>query len=602
MLDNPRQFLNSLPNKPGIYEMYDALHQILYVGKAKNLKKRLSSYFHSLIDPKTKALMLQVKSIEIIITPNENASLLLENNLIKAKKPRYNILFKDDKSFPYILLSRHNYSRLSIHRGAINKIAGKYFGPFPDATAVNFVLNLLQKLFGIRTCKDSFMRNRSRPCMLHQIKLCLAPCVGYIDRTTYALQVKLIEQFLRNKSDHVVNQLTKLMDAASDKLAYEQAANYRDQIANIRKVQSEQAITRTDGNIDVMALAAKENNVCINVLFVRNGLLLGNKTYFPEGCDFISSKSEALTSFIMHYYLQNTANIVVPDRILLNIKLSNRLQITTIFCERFRRKVIISDHIQGVQKQLITLAEANANNSLKNRDKLAINYAERLLDFKNTFHLSSIPQRIECFDVSHTMGEAEVASCVVFNNDGPNKSNYRRFNIKKKGMGDDYGALREVLLRRYSNLKILPDVIIIDGGRGQLNVAIQALRTLQMQNVSIIAIAKGKVRRPGLEEIYMQGKKDSLVLSPHSPTLHLMQQIRDEAHRFAISDHRNRMIKSRCQSALENIPGIGKAKRTLLLKHFGGIIGLQSVGIDELAKVVGVGRNLAKRIYEYLHA
>ncbi len=602
MLDNPKSFLTSLPNKPGVYEMYDAKHQILYVGKAKNLKKRLASYFRTTVDGKTYALMLQVANIEIIVTPNENTSLLLESNLIKTKKPRYNIIFKDDRSFPYILLSRHDYPRLSVYRGTIDKVLGKYFGPFPNVGAVSFVLDLLQKIFNLRVCKDSFMHNRSRPCMLHQLKLCSAPCVGNIDKPAYALQVKLVEQFLHGKNDHVVKELTRLMDVASEKMMYEQAAEYRDQIASIRKVQSEQAIIRNKGNIDVLALVAKGDDLCINVVFIRNGLLLGNKTYFPKVYHSIWSENEVLSSFIMHFYWQNTANIVVPDKILLNLKLPGRRELAQVFRTTFGRKVIISDCIRGAEKQLITLAEDNASNSLKNRSKDLLDYTKNLLDFKNIFGLSVLPRRIECFDVSHTRGEAMVASCVVFNEKGPDKNEYRRFNIRKPLNGDDYGALHEALQRRFSDTQKLPDVLMIDGGRGQLNVALQILQDLQLKSILLIAIAKGKTRKPGLEEIYVAGQKEPLILAEKRAALHFMQQVRDEAHRFAISGHRKRLAKSRWQSKLENIPGVGKVKRTLLLKHFGGIAELQSVGVDDLAKVAGIRNALAKRIYEYLHA
>ncbi|HBY55204.1 MAG TPA: excinuclease ABC subunit C [Coxiellaceae bacterium] len=602
MIDNEKQFLSSLPNKPGIYQMFDAGGQVLYVGKAKNLKKRVSSYFRAANHPKTKIFMAQVENIEIIITPSENAALLLESNLIKAKKPRYNILFKDDKSFPYLLLSRHDFPRLSIHRGAINKVYGKYFGQFPDALAVNFILNLLQKIFKIRVCKDSFMRNRSRPCMLYQIKLCSAPCVGYVDKVVYASQVELVEQFLCNKSDYVVKKLTKLMDMSATKLDYEQAVNYRDQIANIRKVQAKQVITEASGNYDVIALVVKNNEVCINVLFIRNGLVLGNKACFPKIYNFTLSPGEILSAFITHYYLQNENNTIIPEKILLNIKLPQRLDIVKIFREKFGRRITVSDRVQGAQKQLIAMAEVNAANALKNHHTSSINYAQCLLDFKKILNLLSVPQRIECFDVSHTMGEAQVASCVVFNESGPSKKDYRRFNIKNVRAGDDYGALRDALLRRYGNLENLPDVIMVDGGLGQLGVASQVLQMLNMQKVKLIAVAKGKDRKPGLEKIYIYGRKDPLILSPQSQVLHFIQQIRDEAHHFAITSHRKQMRKSRHKSVLENISGVGKSKRVALLKYFGGLAELQSAGADDLAKVNGIGSGLAKRIYDRLHA
>ncbi|MBU0745062.1 MAG: excinuclease ABC subunit UvrC [Gammaproteobacteria bacterium] len=602
MLDNPKQFLASLPNKPGIYQMYGDKGQILYVGKAKNLKNRVSSYFRGTKDPKTDILMSQVKNIEIIITPSENSALLLESNLIKTKKPRYNVAFKDDRSFPYLILSKHDFPRLEIYRGVINKSQGKYFGPFPDASAVHFIYDLIQKVFRLRVCKDSFMCNRSRPCMLYQIKLCGAPCVGSITKEKYALQVKLVEQFLLNKSKYVVEKLTKLMDESSARLAYELAANYRDQISDIRRVQAEQAMTNAKGNYDVIVVQAQDGDVVINILFVRNGLVIGNKNYFPKTSDFAESQEEVLSAFILHYYLQDKIDVLVPDKILVNIKLPDRLNIGKILYEKYGCKVVVSDCIKGAQKQLITMAEANGLNALKTHSRPVINYIEYLFNLKEMLCLSIVPNHIECFDVSHTMGEAQIASCVVFKGEGSSKAEYRRFNIKTTNVGDDYGALREALIRRYVNSKDLPDIIMVDGGRGQLNVASKVLRDLMITKPVLLGIAKGEGRKPGLEVIYMLGKKDPMFLPPRSLALHLMQQIRDEAHRFAITGHRKKMIKSRQKSELENISGVGKSKRTDLLKYFGGMVELKSAGIDDLAKVKGVGGELARRIYEHLHA
>jgi excinuclease ABC subunit C len=603
MLSNPRQFLKSLPNKPGIYQMMNDEHKVLYIGKAKNLKNRLRNYFSRVTDPKTLAFMVQVKNIEIIITADENAALLLESNLIKMFKPRYNVLFKDDKSFPYLFLSQHDFPRLSVIRAATNKIPGKYFGPFPSAKAVNFTFNLLQKIFRLRVCQDSFLRSRTRPCMFHQIKLCSAPCMDdLVDQEMYASQVKLVEQFLSNKSNYIVEQLTKSMDAAAARLDYEQATVYRDQIISIRKVQIQQAITRGSDNLDIIALASNESTICIDILFVRNGMLLGNKTYFPIELKFNLSPDEILTTFLTQHYLQNEISEVVPDKILVNIKLQNRLGVSVLLSEKFKRKVTISDHIIGAQKYLITTAEANAANALKTHLASSVSYFERLRNFKDTLHLSALPRRIECFDVSHTMGEAQVAALVVFDEHGANKSAYRRYNIKTTNVGDDYAALHEALSRRYCDLQDLPDVIMIDGGKGQLNVAIQVLQKLHIGNVFLMAIAKGLERKPGLEEIYINDRKNPLILAPQSPALHFIQQIRDESHRFAITGHRKKMVKLRRQSILGNIIGIGKTRQVNLLKHFGGLTELKSAGIDDLVQIKGISHNLAQRIYEYLHA
>lgn len=602
MLADPQKFLKSLPNQPGVYQMYDAEHKVLYVGKAKNLAKRLPSYFSVTQDIKTSAFMEQVQHIEVIITANENAALLLESNLIKTLQPRYNILFKDDKSFPYLFLSCHDFPRLSVYRGATNKLQGKYFGPFPSGKAVKDTLNLLQKIFRLRVCSDSFLRHRTRPCMLYQIKLCNAPCVGKIDQAAYAAQVKLVEKFLDNKSDYIVQEFTKLMDAAAARLDYERAANYRDQIASMRKVQRTQEITRASGNIDVVVLVTKQSAVCIDVLFIRNGLLLGNKSYFPVSYQDNLSPAEVLTNFFMQHYYCNENKVVVPDKILSNVKLANRLGCAALFQEKFKRKIAIVDHVRSAQKHLVTMAVANATNALRIHCANKSNYFAQLLALQKTFQLKKLPRHIECFDVSHMLGEAQVASCVVFDDQGPRKSDYRRFNIKTAKVGDDYSSLLEALSRRYSAKKNLPDIIMVDGGKGQLNIAVQLLQQLQLENVLLLAVAKGQERKPGLEEIYIKGKVQPIVLAPQSATLHLIQQIRDEAHRFALSGHRKKMLKIRRHSVLADIAGVGKAKQVRLLKYFGGLAELQSAGIDDLQQVVGIGYDLARRIYEYLHA
>ena len=603
MLEDPKKFLQSVPNKPGVYQMYDGAHKILYVGKAKDLKKRLSSYFYAAKSIKTAAFMEQVQDIEIIITENENAALLLEGNLIKDLKPRYNILFKDDKSFPYLLLSNHEFPRLSIYRGNVNDKLGTFYGPFPSTKAVNFIFDLLQKIFHLRICSDSYLRNRSRPCLLHQIKLCSAPCAACIDKKSYSEQVKMAQQFLCNKSNEIVQKITQLMDESAAKLNYEQAANYRDQIINIRQIQTQQGIVKGSGNIDVIALAIGTNGICIDVLFVRNGLLLGNKSYFPVPCKFDISDEEIITTFLMQHYMQSESGAIIPDKILINIKLSYCSNYSQLLSEKFQRKITIVNKIKGVQNNLLNMAKDNADNALKTHFVSVMNYFERLNNFKQTFQLDFLPKRIECFDISHSSGEATIGSCIVFSENGPDKSAYRRYNIKNlQSAGDDYGAMREVLIRRFSEFKDLPDVVIIDGGRGQLHVAINVFKELNIiNNIFLMAVAKGRERRPGMEEIYVYGKQDPIALPPDSPVLYFIQVIRDESHRFAISGNRKKIIKSRTQSILGNIVGIGKSRQILLLKHFGGLTELKSAGIDDLAKVKGISRDLAQKIYDYLH-
>jgi excinuclease ABC subunit C len=607
VLENPQNFIRSLPNKPGVYQMFAVNNKLLYVGKAKNLKARLSSYFYAVKDPKTVAFMAQVRDIKIIITANENEALLLESNLIKMFKPHYNILFKDDKSFPYLLLSNHEFPRLSVYRGVVAEDLGKFFGPFPCAKAVSFTFDLLQKIFRLRVCKDSYLGNRTRPCMLYQINRCVAPCVKRISKEAYDAQVKMVENFLRNKNTEIVKKLIKLMDDAANNLAYEQASIYRDQIASIRKIQSQQAVIKGKKNIDVLCLVVKNMSICINILFIRNGMLLGNNSYFQEMNKLNLSFGGILTAFVMQHYLQSDNALVIPDKIITNIKPDNYLGVAFLLREKCKRKIIISSHASGVYKSLVAMSEVNAINSLRMRVIGFAGYSARLEDFKNTFQLEFLPARIECFDISHHSGEAPIGVCVVFTASGPCKKNYRKFNITAKILGDDYGAMREVLLRRYGDLKDLPDVIIIDGGRGQLSVAAEVLKSLNINNIFLISIAKSAKSAKSsddnvLEKIYVHKQEKAIILQPQSLALQLVQQIRDETHRFAISGHRLKMRKTRTRSVLGNISGIGKSKQIILLKKFGGLTELKSAGINDIAKTKGIGRNLAQKIYDYLHA
>lgn len=603
MLENPQEFLQSVPNQPGVYQMYDAGHKILYVGKAKDLKKRLSSYFYAVKSIKTAAFMAQVQQIEIIITANENAALLLESNLIKEHRPRYNILFKDDKSFPYLLISSHQFPRLRIYRGNINDKLGAFYGPFPSTKAVNFIFDLLQKIFHLRICSDNYLCNRSRPCLLYQIKLCSAPCTLCISQEEYAQQVAMAQQFLGGKSDKIVQKITQLMDEAAAGLNYEQAAGYRDQIISIRRIQTQQAMVKGSGNMDVIALATNASGISIEVLCVRNGLLLGSKSYFPSLSKFDLSEAEIITTFLTQHYLQSESGAMIPDKILVKVKLAERLNYMQLLSEKFQRKISIVNQVKGAQNELLKMAQENAENALKVHFASALNYFERLNSFKQFFQLSALPKRIECFDISHSAGEATIGSNVVFNDRGPDKAAYRRYNIKTVlAAGDDYGAMREVLMRRFSEHKNLPDVVMIDGGKGQLQVAVEVFAELRLLGqVFLMAIAKGKERRPGMEEIYVYGKADPIVLPADGPILHFIQVIRDESHRFAISGNRKKVVKARTQSILGNIAGIGKARQVLLLKHFGGLAELKSAGIDDLAKVKGISQDLAQKIYAYLH-
>lgn len=621
---NHKALLATIPHRPGIYKMINAAGEILYVGKAKDLKKRVASYFRADINDKTRIFMRKVVNIEIIITESENAALLLESNLIKTLKPHYNILFKDDKSFPYLLLSAYDFPCLTVYRGA-KETKGRYFGPFPNAAAVHATLDLIQKIFKLRQCNDNFFRNRSRPCIQYQIKRCTGPCVGCINKESYQRQVRLVEQFLTGKSDAIIKEITKMMEAAAENKQYELAAYYRDQIIDLRAVQQRQFMIKDSGDIDVVALAGTGENdfICINIIFVRNGLVVGDKSYFIETSNFNAAKSdEILITFLAQYYLRNEsseAGYIVPQKILLNIHCKDRLWLQAVLNEKISAKIKINDNAGGAAKKLLVMAQTNAEHALHSRHADVNVLHNQLLELKNIFQLKQLPKRIDCFDVSHTMGESTVASCVVFNARGPQKNEYRRFNIKSAAKSDDYAALREAVQRRYQQKikskyeRTLPDMIIIDGGKGQLHVVADAMKELGVANMFLLAVAKGPTRKPGLEEIYTfdfagcgQCDKISIrgpiVLGADAAVLHFIQQIRDEAHRFAITGHRNKLAKARRTSVLENIAGIGAKRRTALLQHFGGLQEIESASVDEIAKVQGINKQTAQKIYDYLHS
>lgn len=609
-------FLHEFPTKPGIYKMLDADSKVLYVGKAKNLRNRLRSYFKgSVTEAKTRVLLSKVVAIEVTITSSENEALLLEINLIKTLRPRYNILFKDDKSYPYLMLSEHDFPRLSIYRGATKKGA-KYFGPFPGAVAVHDTLNLLQKIFKLRTCTDTVFKHRARPCMQCQIKRCSAPCVGRIDAKDYQRNVKFVELFLSGKSNEVIESIIKLMEEAAAKQDYETAAYYRDQIANLKKIQQQQFIIKGDNNVDVIALTidAVQRRAVVNVTFVRGGAVLGGKNYFPklpllasdaeikgeEGID----AAEILTTFLAHYYLGVTKLGGFPDKIVLDRALSGKSKWEEIICQQLNHKIKIVDqaHSAAVKKWL-EIATLNAEEGLsKITTEAKIDFQAQFAALRDVFGLDHIPARIECFDVSHFRGEATVAACVVFNQEGPAKDLYRKFNIRNVTLGDDYGALKEALIRHFcaaeGKPEILPDVLLIDGGKGQLAIARKVLDGFGLRQIFLIAIAKGAERKAGEETIFIGS---GVTVDVSQNVLHLLQQIRDEAHRFAIQSQRRKLIKRNTVSVLENISGIGKAKSQSLLKHFGGLEGLKNASVEDLAKIPGIDAALARRIYEFLH-
>jgi excinuclease ABC subunit C len=600
-----KTFLTTLTTRPGVYKMLNTDGKVLYVGKARNLKDRVSSYFRgNVLDPKLVALVQQIADIEITVTSSENEALLLESNLIKALKPRYNILLKDDKSYPYLFLSKEQeFPRLGFHRGA-QREKGDYFGPYPSAGAVHETLDLLQKLFKIRQCSDSFFRNRSRPCLQYQIKRCTAPCVGYIDAATYQINVRHARLFLQGRNDAVLHELSEQMEQASNNLAFEQAARFRDEIATLRQIQARQYVTSRGGDIDVIAIVSRENSVCIEVLYIRSGRLIGDKSYFPN-VPVAITEEEALSSFLPQYYLNSKRGESHPKQIVLNKEIADKDWIAEALSEAWGTKVSISCARRGKSQQWIKMALLNAQHALMGHLSSQMHYFQWFEALQQQLRLPNMPMRVECFDVSHTMGEATVASCVVFGTDGPIKNDYRRFNISEITPGDDYAAMRQALMRHYTRVKAggcpQPDVLFIDGGKGQLAVAEAALEEVQVTGVILIAIAKGPSRKPGFETLIVSGQHQIWDLPPDSPVLHLIQRVRDEAHRFAITGHRKKRAKIRTTSRLEEIPGIGPKRRRDLLKHFGGMQGILKASIEELAKAPGFSLDLAKRVYDGLH-
>lgn len=597
--------LKQFPSRPGIYQMHSADGTILYVGKARDLRKRLSSYFReSNLAPKTRALMRQVQSIETIITASDTEALLLEANLIKEHRPRYNVLLRDDKSYPFLYLSTdQKFPRLDFYRGT-RKGKGRYFGPYPTAGAVRENLALLQKLFKVRQCKDSFFRHRSRPCLQYQIKRCTAPCVGYVSTADYAKQVEHTILFLEGKNEQIVKQLEEQMDEASSQQEYEVAAQFRDQIIRLRKLQETQCVTVSDANVDIVGVALAHHVAAVSVVFVRQGRIIGQRVYFPQ-LGISEDIPQILSAFLLQYYLHAQHREDVIDKIILSDKLDDKVAMQTLLTEQFGRKIVISDFRGAVYRQWQQMAKTNAQHSLANHLAAKESAAEKLIALQQALHLPEPIERIECFDISHTMGEATVASCVVYDNEGAQNKEYRRFNIKEVKAGDDYAAMAQVLLRRYKKIKeddsVLPDVVLIDGGKGQLQKAIEVFEELQLSSVQLVGVSKGPARKPGQEQLWLPGRERALQLRADSLALHLIQFIRDEAHRFAITTHRQKRGKERNHSQLEDIPGIGAKRRRDLLRHFGGIQELRDASTTEIAKVSGISQSLAQKIYDFFH-
>lgn len=577
---------------------------ILYVGKAKNLKNRVSSYFRSnALDSKTMALVSRIHNIETTVTGSETEALLLEQSLIKESRPPYNIVFRDDKSYPYILLTTADeYPRLAFHRGAQKK-KGRYFGPFPSAYSVRDSLNILQKVFQVRQCEDTFFKNRERPCLQYQIKRCSGPCCDLISPEDYAADVQHAAMFLEGKNNAVMQAYANKMEDASAKLEFEKAAHFRDQIGHLRKIQEQQYVVGNQGDIDVHAVIINPGGVCVLVMFIRGGRMLGNKTFFPK-TRLDENESEVLAAFLPQFYLSGTGGRETPPEVVVNAKIEDKFVLEEALTNQSGHKVMISDNVRSHRKRWVDLAVTNAEQSLGSHMASRNNLQQRFQSLQEALSLEEMPGRLECFDISHTSGEATVASCVVFDQNGPLKSDYRRFNIDGITPGDDYAAMSQALKRRYTRIKkgegLLPDILFIDGGKGQLSEAEKILEELQIEGVTLVGIAKGPERKAGLETLIVSGGPE-FNMAPDNPGLHLIQHIRDESHRFAITAHRNRRGKKRTESVLEGIDGVGPKRRRALLRHFGGSAQVASAGLEELAKVEGISRILAEHIYATLH-
>ena len=597
-----KSFLRSLTHRPGVYRMLDAKHKILYVGKARDLKKRVSSYFTRTHDSvKTAALMGLVEKVEVTVTNTEAEALILEYNLIKQHRPKFNVILRDDKSYPYIYVStRHKFPRLQFHRGP-RKGKGRYFGPYPSTSAVRQTLNELQKLFMVRQCRDSYFSNRTRPCLQYQIKRCTAPCVGLVTQEQYAKDIDAAIAFLEGRNQSVIDTFVERMEEASADQHYEQAARYRDQIARLKEIEARQLVSRTaNKDLDILGFASNGAMHCVTVLFIRNGAVIGSRDHFPKVAGEVD-KARILNAFVAQYYLGRDA----PGEIILDTAIEDRKLLEAELGQRMGRKIAIRSSVRGDRASWLKMATTNAEQGLNLKVASNATIRRQFAALGEALQLEDTPERIECFDVSHTSGEATVASCVVFNTAGPAKSDYRRFNLKPAAAGDDYAAMAEALRRRYQRVKAgevpMPDVLFVDGGKGQLAEAMTVLDELELAWLNVVAVAKGRARKPGAERLFIPGQEAAITLPPDSPALLLIQQVRDEAHRFAIAGHRAQRAKKRKTSRLEQIPGLGPKKRRELLRQFGGLQGVMGAGIEDLAKVRGIGRRLAETIYNDLH-
>ncbi len=598
-----KSFIASLTQRAGTYQMMDSDGAVLYVGKAKNLKKRVSSYFRkSGISAKTSALVKRISDIDITVTETETEALILEQNLIKKHRPTFNILMRDDKSYPYILLTdKDQWPRLSFHRGP-KKLTGTYFGPYPSVNSVRESMSLLQRVFKVRQCEDSFFKNRSRPCLQYQINRCSGPCVNLATEEDYQTSVELTRKYLEGKSDEITKQLEQQMDRASDEMQYERAAEMRDQIKALRQVQAQQVIEKGRGIIDVIAASLERGQACIHILYIRQGRILGSRSFYPK-IQLSETVEDLLSEFLPQIYLNGHGRSDIPKEIITSNSFEGSDALTKALEHLINRSVKIKHSVRGARAKWMELAARTANLNLQARLLSTQTVNQRFEYLKDTLGFESTPERIECFDVSHSSGESTVASCVVFDSNGPVKNDYRKFNIKGVKANDDYAAMKQALERRYKRLVNgegqMPDILLIDGGKGQLSVAKTTLAELGVVGVTIIGVAKGTTRKAGFETLIF-AETNHVITDPDQAALHLIQQIRDEAHRFAITGHKKQRDKKRRISALEGIPGVGPKRRRDLLKHFGGIVEVKKASVADLMKVSNINKQVAESIYAEL--
>ena len=595
-----KAFVRGLSTAPGVYRMYDAGDNVLYVGKAGALKKRVASYFNA--SPKgarTASMLSQVARMEVTVTRTEAEALLLENQLIKSLKPRYNVLLRDDKSYPHLLMTREDWPRIALHRGP-QSVPGRYYGPYSSVVAVRETLNLLHKLFKLRSCEDSVFRNRTRPCLQYQIGRCSAPCVGLVEREAYDAAVRRVRLFLEGHSDELLDELGNAMEAASERLQFEEAARLRDTLASLRSIQARQYVDGRAADLDVLAIATQGANACVLLLAFRDGRNFGTRAFFPR-TNGEEDPAEVLEAFVAQYYTAHAP----PREVVLDRAIADAALLEEAFALHAGHKVVIKTSVRGERAGYLDLARRNAENSLATQLGSQAAQAARAESLRELLGLAEPARRIECFDISHTMGEATVASQVVFDAEGPVRGQYRRYNIAGIEPGDDYAAMHQALTRRFKRAAgnddaVLPDLLLIDGGAGQVAQAHAVLAELGIPGITVVGVAKGEARKPGDETLLLPDGRE-LKPGAASPGLQLVQQVRDEAHRFAITGHRGRRQKARSSSRLEDIPGIGPRRRAALLKHFGGLGGLRAAGVEEIARVEGVNLALAERIYATLH-